>query len=130
MTNPRIFLSYSREEVPFVRSVAAELRARGVDAGWMEEANPDELFSDQLGDSLRTSSLLVVFIGKTVDSPWMNFEIGAAVGSSKVVLPVFLTREAKSLAPAIVSGLESIDASDLKPDQVAEQIANVVSAAA
>lgn len=131
MADRRIFLSYTRDEVPFVRSVAAELRKRGVDAGLKaSEIEPGDLFSERLSESLRSSSLLVAFIGRAVDSPWMNFEIGAAMGQSKTVLPVFLSQHARRAAPSVVQGFQGIDASNLKPEEVADQIAEVIATAA
>lgn len=131
MADRRIFLSYTRDEVPFVRSVAAELRKRGVDAGLeADDIEPWDLFSEGLSESLRSSSLLVVFIGEDVDSPWMNFEIGAAIGQSKTVVPVFLSKNARRAAPAVVHRFRGIDASNLKPKEVAGQIADVIATAA
>lgn len=129
MANQRIFLSYTHDEDPFVRSVAAALRKRGVDLLETREFEPRELSSEQLQEALRSSSVLVAFIGRVVDSPWVNFEIGAAVGQSKTVLPVFLSRTAQETAPPVVRGLQGIDASNLKPDEVADQIADVIAAA-
>jgi hypothetical protein len=127
MADPKIFLSYAHDETPFARSVAHSLRARGVELSLdAHEVAAGEKFADQLSTSLRSSSVVVVFLGKTVKSPWVNFEIGAAIGQSKPVLPVFLSHEARELAPPSVSRLDGIDASNLTPEQVADRIADAL----
>jgi TIR domain len=131
MPNQRIFLSYSHDEAPFVRSVAAGLARRGLDAGLNhEEPNVGEPFVDRIQEALRSSSVLVAFFGRALDSPWLNFEIGAALGASKTVLPVFLTTSAREAAPPPVREFSGIDASNLKPDEVAEEISEYLAAAA
>ncbi len=131
MADPRIFLSYTPDEVPFVRSVAAELGKRGVDAGLeTSEIEAGEQWSKRLSESLQSSSVLVAFIGRAVDSPSMNFEIGAAIGQSKTVLPVFLSQDARLAAPSVVRRFRGIDASNLKPEEVADQIADVIATTA
>lgn len=130
MSDPRIFFSFSRDELPFVRSVAAALQEHGVET-WLDphDIQSGEAFSERLSASLRGSSALVVFISHAVESPWMNFEIGAALAQSKTVLPVFLSHPAREQTPPFLAAFSSIDASDLKPDQVAERIAEALQAA-
>lgn len=131
MPNQRIFLSYSHDEAPFVRSVAAELTRLGLDARLNhEEADVGEPFADRIQEALRSSSVIVAFLGRALDSPWLNFEIGAALGASKTVLPVFLTAGARVAAPPPVRGFIGIDASNLKPDEVAEEISEHLAAVA
>lgn len=127
MTERRIFLSYAHDDVPFVEAVAAALRALGVDA-WFDTQSfqPGDEFSTRLLDSLRSSSLLVVFIGKSVGSPWLNFEVGAALGQSKAVLPVFLSHSGRDSAPAVIKRLPGIEAFDLTPEQVAKSITDAI----
>lgn len=131
MPNQRIFLSYSHDEAPFVRSVAAELARRGLDAGLShEETDVGEPFVDRIQEALRSSSVIVAFFGQALDSPWLNFEIGAALGASKTVLPVFLSATAREAAPPLVRAFSGIEASNLKPDEVAEEISEHLSAVA
>jgi TIR domain len=127
MAEPRIFLSYAHDESSFAQSVADALRKRGIDD---QEVERSELTSERLRESLRSSAALVVFLGRSMDSPSINFEIGAALGQAKTVLPVFLTHEARESAPPAVRDLPGIEASNLKPDDVADWIAHSLSAVA
>jgi hypothetical protein len=123
----RVFISYAFDESPFVQQVAAGLRARGIEANVDRESiRSGERWADELKAGLDSSSVVVVFVGDSVDAPWMNFEIGAAIGSSKQLVPVFLDESGPSRAPSAVSAFAGIDAHDLKPDEVAARIADVV----
>jgi hypothetical protein len=127
MSTARVFLSYSHDDQEFVGSVASALRSRGVDAWFDEQAlQPGEDFLSHLRDSLQAARLVVVFVGRRFDSPWVNFEIGAALGQSKTVLPVFLSHHARESAPPVVTSLHGIEAFDQTPQQVAETIAKAI----
>jgi TIR domain len=130
-TTDRVFVSYSSDEAPFVRQVVDELESRGVET-WLDEAQltPGSRWRETVGDALASAKVVIVFLsGKALESPSINFEIGAAVGSRKPVVPVFLTATARRHVPAILSAVAGIDAYALKPEEVAEQIANAVEAA-
>ncbi len=127
MASRRIFLSYAHDELPFVQSVAVELGKRGLETGFeARDTQPGGLFSERLGEALRASSAMVVFIGESPDSQWMNFEIGAAMGQAKTVLPIFLNHDARHAASPAIQGFRGIDASELKPDEIADEIAEAL----
>jgi hypothetical protein len=131
MPESSVFLSFARDDAPFVESVASALHERGV-AAWIDtgDIRAGEEFSSRLRDSLRGSKLVVVFVGNRPDSPWLNFEVGAALGESKAVLPVFLSKRGLEAAPAVITELSGIDATGLTPEQVAKEITDAVNVAA
>ena len=125
-----VFLSYSRNEAPFVRSVADRLKQRGFGVWFDREGRISSAWQDDLRESLDSADIVIVFISTTaLESPWINFEIGAAVGREKHLVPVFLTEAARASAPPLLKDRAGIDASRLKPEEVAEQIANAAAAA-
>ncbi len=124
-----LFISYSRrDETPFVRAVVEELRAKGFES-WFSD---DDLvagasFRDESAEALAASNVLVVFVGAgESESPWLNFEIGAALGRDKPVVPVYLTATGGRDAPGVLAHFASIDAHDQRPDAVAQQIADIL----
>jgi hypothetical protein len=122
----RIFFSHDARAKPFVSRVAAELRRRGIDP-WIadERLDPGQDWEEQLSDALASSDALVVFIDRGANSPNTYFEIGAAVGGSKRVVPVYLTDDT-SAASSFLSEMAGISASSLTPDEVASRIADAV----
>jgi TIR domain len=128
MSEQRIFLSYDHDDSPFVKAVAAALGNRGVQAQFATgEFEPGDAWSSSLRESLRSSSVLVAFVGEHADSPWFNFELGAAPAESKAVVPVFLSYRGRETAPSVLRSLHGIEAFDLSPEQVADEITYAVS---
>lgn len=127
----KIFFSYSQAEAPFASAVADELRHQGVDA-WTAETHvlPGSEWVQAIDGALRSSEYVVVFVGANAKSPRINFEIGAAVGGDKSVVPIYLSEAARRDAPGLLLDYQGIDAQDLKPDEVAQRIASVIRAAA
>ncbi len=121
----RIYISYSGDDLPFVRAVADELRTHGVDA-WFDESHiaSGDHWQHAQADALRSANVVAIFIGKKTQTPWMNFEIGAAVGGEKRVVPIYLESTQEGLPPLLAQFM-AIDAHALKPAQVADQIAEV-----
>lgn len=126
----KIFLSYTHDQAPFVRAVTDELKLQGVRPWFDQELVSGAGWRETMANALAASELFVVFVGEETDSPWMNFEIGVALGREKPVVPVYLTAQARRGAPMVLSHFGGIDAYDKKPDEVAQQIADAFRAAA
>jgi hypothetical protein len=124
---PYVFISYSNDQWPFVRAVADELRLHGVQL-WIdrERLAAGTRWADAKADALVSAEIVLVFVGDSTDSPWMNFEIGAAVGRDKAVVPVYLTADGRRGAPSLLAHFVGIDAHDQKPAEAAHQIADVI----
>ena len=128
MTDARqVFISYSRDAAPFVGAVAADLRQLGLDP-WIDTERRIEGSAgrEATADALLSAEVFVVFVGATTDSPWMNFEIGAAIGREKPVVPVYLTEPGKRNVPSVLAHFASVEAHDQKPDEVAKRIADII----
>lgn len=131
MADQRIFLSHAAPDLPFVQAVAEALRKQGVEP-WLdvEALEPGEEFADKIANALRSAAVMVVFLGDSRSSPQVNFEIGAALGQAKPIVPVFLSDVGRRDAPPQLRETNGIDASDKKPDEVAQGIAETLAMAA
>jgi TIR domain len=126
---PRVFLSHSRSEGPFVREVANELQRRGMDARSVTDEQGGDRVEYLPRNVFDSAECVVVFMGAADEPANVYFEIGAALGASKPIVPVYLSEQARGSAPGVVSKLDGIDAHDLKPDQVAEELAHAIGGA-
>ena len=51
----------------------------------------DECWQDKHQDALRESSALIIILSlNNIDSPWISFELSAAVSDKKKIIPVLL----------------------------------------
>ncbi len=92
MSNPAVFISYSHsdEETDWVRKFARALEGQGISV-WLdaERLDGDDAAEEALETGLRNSVALVTIIDpKHLDRPDLYFEIGAALGMGKRIIPV------------------------------------------
>lgn len=100
----KVFLSYAQEDKDWVAEFASALQDAGTSA-WFDQSRL--LLGDdwraQIQDALRQSRVLVLILSqKSLQNPWMLFELGAAVADNKRIIPV--VREGipvEKLPPAI-----------------------------
>lgn len=122
--NPRVFLSYSRADLEWARSLAEALQRRGVRI-WFDQWDilPGDRIDDQIEQALQESEFVVVLIGLNGGtSSWAAFELGAALGMGKKIVPV--------VSPAVP--IESLAGPirsrrfvrNLDTEEIAEQLTN------
>lgn len=90
MGKPSVFISYSRRDADWARSFAEALRQRGVSV-WFDEfdVRPGESWRDAVESALRNSDVIVSLLDPEYPSkPAMFFELGAAIGMGKKVVPI------------------------------------------
>jgi MTH538 TIR-like domain (DUF1863). len=90
MSTPKIFISYSHSEHEWAREFAASLVRNGLNV-WFDEFNikAGQLLSDALEKGLRESDAVVLLIDSTnINRPNLFFEIGAALGMNKKIIPI------------------------------------------
>ncbi len=86
-----VFLCHSEEDYPFLISQVEDLLTRTKINTYIYQAfqKPGESLVDMVVDAMRDSSIVVVFLTKnSVNSPWVNQEIGLAYGLGKTIIPV------------------------------------------
>jgi len=87
----RVFLSYSHQDAAWVREFASTLKASGISAWTDDDILPGDNWRDAIEQALRDSNTLIMVLGPdTVGSPWIYFELGAAIADRKKIIPVFI----------------------------------------
>jgi hypothetical protein len=90
MSNPQVFISYSKGDAEWARSFAEALKQRGVRV-WLDQFQiaAGESLRDALERGLRESDVFVALIdpGSSL-RPNFFFELGAAIGMGKRVVSI------------------------------------------
>ena len=90
MDKPRVFISHSALDADWARSFAQALKQRGV-AVWFDEfdIHPGESLREALESGLRSSDVFVPLLDPGYPAkPALFFELGAAIGMGKKVVPI------------------------------------------
>jgi nucleoside 2-deoxyribosyltransferase len=90
MDKPRVFISHSTVDADWARSFAQALQQRGVTV-WFDEfdVHPGESLREALESGLRGSDVFVALLDPAYPAkPALFFELGAAIGMGKKVVPI------------------------------------------
>lgn len=87
----QVFLSHDQTDRAWVTEFSRTLREAGVnqvfDAGM--DIAPGDDWRMRIEEALRDSRMLVLILNEeSAQSPWIQFEVGAAVADRKVIIPV------------------------------------------
>lgn len=128
MGNRKVFISHSMADTEWARSFAQALKERGVTVWFDEEVQPGESWRDALEAGLRSSDVLVALLDKESSSkPNLFFELGAAIGMGKRVVPIVPKGMDPGTLPLDVR-LRRYLIRDT-PEQTAEELSNTLQAA-
>jgi hypothetical protein len=121
----RVFISYARGDQSVAARLLSEVQHVSFE-GWMDTADlaGGEAFSASIRDALRRSSAVVVLISpRSLDSKWVQFEIGAAEALGKRIIPVIIEgKDIESSIPDALWGVTWLDARDKSISEVAREI--------
>jgi hypothetical protein len=128
-----VFVSYSKKDAPFVRSLTEALRERGVKV-WYDsgELRVGENFMRRIEDALEQSRyFLLVISPEYLSSQWNSFELGVALSRDASsngghILPVLVRDAEVSSLPTPVSKYQVLNAKQLPVEQIAAKVAEVV----
>jgi hypothetical protein len=86
----KVFISHTAHDTDWARSFARALQQLGVSVWFDEfEVRPGESVRDALESGLRNSDVLVALVDpETPARPNLFFELGAAIGMGKRVVPI------------------------------------------
>ena len=125
-----VFISYSPEDRPAARRIAADLKDRGIRV-WLDEYEilPGDSIADKISQGIRTSEYLIVIISRnSVGSTWVRREVESAFKRNPEVSERRLIPVRIDDAP-VPPYLAAIHYLDLRPDYAAaiERLARAVS---
>lgn len=121
-----VFVSYAHKDRSWATAFTAALRRKsvggifdGVDLG------TGASFSDELESALRESRVLIPILSAESDtSPWVLFEIGAAVAGHKQIIPVMADRQTQETVPAFLERYCFVAEPD--PELAARRVARAI----
>lgn len=125
-----IFLAYSDKDRPWVEQFSSALRDAGVES-WFDVADlpPGTSLEDPLEAALRTSRTLVLILTPdSIENPWILFELGAAIGDEKRIIPVVAKEFDWEKAPLNLKRYVSVR--EASPQQAGRRVAEVIERAA
>ena len=120
------FISHSARDADWARCFAQALKERGVTV-WFDEfdVRPGESLRDALESGLRNSDVLVALLDANMPArPNLFFELGAAIGMGKRVVPIVPKGMDPSFLPLDVR-LRRYLVRDT-PEQTAEELSNTL----
>lgn len=108
----RVFVSYSTKDLPVVEQVRGFLRGTGVEVFVAEHSViPGESLGAKIRSAITGCDLFLVLISRaSIESTWVQQEIGLATASGKPAMPVLLERDIN--LPGFLSGRKYLRAHD------------------
>lgn len=85
----KVFISHTARDTEWARSFANALKERGVSVFDESDVKPGEPLREALESGLRSSDVFVALLdAETPAKPNLFFELGAAIGMGKRVVPI------------------------------------------
>jgi len=108
----RIFVSYSTLDLGVVQKIERIVTGTGIEVFVAEHSvKPGERLDSRLLSAIRDCDLFLVLVSShSVQSSWVEQEIGIATASNKPILPVLLEPEVE--LPGVISGVKYLRAHD------------------
>ena len=129
MEKGKIFISHSARDADWARSFAQALKQRGVSV-WLDEfdVRPGESLREAVEAGLRSSDVLVALLdGEPSSRPNLFFQLGAAIGMGKKVVPI-VPQDLDASALPLDIRLRRYLIRDT-PEHTAEELSNTLQAA-
>jgi TIR domain len=125
----RVFLSYAHDDAQAVQTLRQSLRDIKV-SGWMDQSDiaTGGAIAKQVRESLRQSSAVIVVVSKrSLKSQWVKFEVGAALGMGKRIIPIVIgQKHGLQVLPDWLQDLPYIDARGRPMQDVADEIKSIL----
>lgn len=132
--NIRLFVSYAKEDSGQAAELISQLaRQPNFQIFTASKMSAGENWRSKLKKELSQSDYFLVLLSPTsVQSKWVQFELGAAWGLNKFIIPVVTSQDVVHHIPLKFGGLQVIELKDLKgkPESLGQIIASYEKTAA
>jgi hypothetical protein len=121
-----IFISYSTADAEAARFIHRNLLEQGVSA-FLAAASlqPGQQWSPEILDALRGADTVLFLASKSAcASPWVQQELGYAIGAKKKLIPIIWDMKPTEL-PGWVSGYQALDLCRHSPEEVRQEVAAI-----
>ncbi len=126
-SNGSVFIAHSTSESVLARRLSRALAHRGIRVAGPEKMSLTAEVARQLEEALRGAECYIVLVSEeALVSPDVNFEIGAALGGDKKLLPVYLSKRARRKAHPPLKRFRGIMAEGLAANEIADKIARLM----
>ncbi len=120
-----VFLSYSHSDREWANALAQALSKQKVKVWTDSMIKPGELLTDSIATALEQSKYIVFLVSpSSAHSSWAAFELGAAIGMGKTVLPVVSSEVSDDELAGPIRSRKFLRESD--PETLAVQLASVI----
>ncbi|MFZ0889062.1 MAG: toll/interleukin-1 receptor domain-containing protein [Candidatus Binataceae bacterium] len=127
----RVFVSYTHKDAPLAHKLFKALSERGMEVWTDAKLATGASFRESVAKALRSASCYIVLVSdEALSSRSVNFEIGAALGQEKQLIPVFLTKHAHREAPPLLRKRVGVVAERMSADDIAEHVVKAIERAA
>lgn len=112
MSKHRVFISYSRNDKPFVDQLSERLNQQGIDT-WVDvqQIAPGDMWQNEIRRGIENSSLFIAILSENyLSSAWASFEF--AYASNKKIIPIKIREFNTENLPLFIQRIQWIDFSD------------------
>lgn len=123
MTKSTVFFSYSHTDSEWMKEFKKALVNNGVNVWDVDEIRPGEPWKEKIEKGLRESEILVTMIDENnVNSPWVFFELGAAIGMRKKIVAIIPKNFETSQLPEDLRFSLITESPEMAADEIVEEL--------
>jgi hypothetical protein len=123
---PDIFISYSTSDEKAAQFIHRNLVAEGISAFLASTSlQPGQQWSPEVLQALRNSECVLFLASRAAcSSPWVQQELGFAIGAKKKLIPIIWNIKPTEL-PGWVAGYQALDLANHSAEQVQAEVAAI-----